>query len=56
MIKTIARPIGYLSLLGTIVPPVLFMFHRMELAPMQAIMLVSCVAWFITAPLWMKTE
>jgi hypothetical protein len=55
MIKTIARPIGYLALLGTIGPPLLFMFHKIELAPMQAIMLVSCIAWFVSAPLWIKT-
>ena len=56
MIKTIARPVGYLSLLGTIVPPLLFMFHKLELAPMQTIMLVSCIAWFVAAPLWMNAE
>ena len=52
----IAKPIGLLSLLGTIVPPLLFMFHKLDLVPMQNIMLVSCVAWFVTAPMWMKTE
>jgi hypothetical protein len=56
MIKAVARPIGYLALLGTIVPPLLFMFHKIELTPMQGIMLVSCIAWFVAAPLWMKTE
>ncbi len=56
MIKKIARPIGYLALLGTILPPLLFMFHTIELAPMQGTMFVSCIAWFVAAPLWMKTE
>ncbi len=54
--NTIAKPIGLLSLVGTIVPPLLFMFHKLESGPMQSIMLISCIAWFITAPMWMKTE
>lgn len=54
--STIAKPIGLLSLAGTIVPPILCMFHKMAIEPMQMIMLVSCVLWFITAPMWMKAE
>ncbi len=56
MIKTIARPIGYLALLGTIVPPLLFMFGVVSLEPVKTIMLVACVAWFVAAPIWMKAE
>jgi hypothetical protein len=54
--KSIALPVGILSLLGTIVPPFLFLFHRIESDPMKNIMLVSCLLWFVTAPIWMKTE
>ncbi len=54
--NTIAKPIGLLSLAGTIVPPLLFMFHKLDLDPMKNIMFVSCVLWFVTAPLWMKAE
>jgi hypothetical protein len=54
--NTIAKPIGLLALVGTIVPPFLFMLHKLEIGPMQNIMLVSCIVWFMTAPLWMKTE
>ncbi len=56
MIKAIAKPIGLLSLVGTIVPPLLFMFQKLDLDSMKNIMLVSCVLWFITAPIWMKAE
>ncbi len=56
MIPIFARCIGYLALLGTIVPPLLFMTKRMELVPMQNLMLLSCVAWFVAAPLWMRSE
>lgn len=54
--KSIALPLGILSLFGTIVPPVMFMMHMIAEAPMKNIMLVSCLVWFITAPMWMKSE
>jgi hypothetical protein len=56
MIQNYARPIGYLALLGTIVPPLLFMFGAITIEPVKAIMLVSCIAWFAAAPFWMKAE
>jgi len=54
--KSIALPIGALSLLGTILPPVLFLLNKIESDPMKNIMLVSCLAWSVTAPMWMKSE
>ncbi|MDZ4851570.1 MAG: hypothetical protein SGI77_19945 [Pirellulaceae bacterium] len=54
--KIIAKSIGLLGLAGTIVPPFLFMLHKLDSAPMQSVMLVSCVAWFVTAPMWMRSE
>lgn len=50
----IAKVLGLLSLAGTIVPPLLFLAHAMSEGSMKAIMLVSAVVWFVTAPLWMK--
>ena len=55
-ISKIAKPIGLLSLVGTIVPPLLFMLHWLPSGPMQIIMLISCVSWFAAAPFWMKAE
>ena len=43
-------------MVGTIVPPVLFLLHRIGEDPMKHIMLASCLVWFLTAPLWMKSE
>ena len=54
--KSVALPIGLLALVGTIVPPVLFLLHRIGEDPMKQIMLASCLVWFLTAPLWMKSE
>ncbi len=54
--KAIALPVGMLALAGTIVPPVLYLLHQIEQAPMKTAMLVSCLVWFITAPMWMRSE
>jgi hypothetical protein len=54
--KTAAFPVGILALVGTILPPVLFLLHQLEVEPMKNIMLVSTLVWFITAPMWMKSE
>ncbi len=54
--KTIALPAGMLALVGTILPPVLFMLHQMEHESMKTAMLVSCLIWFVTAPMWIKSE
>lgn len=50
----VAKVLGLLSLAGTIVPSLLFLFHRMGEGPMKLVMLISTVVWFATAPLWMK--
>ncbi len=54
--KHVARIVGFLSLVGTIVPPLLFSLKSMTQPTMQLIMLVSCVTWFVAAPFWMKAE
>lgn len=54
--KTIAMPVGLLALAGTIVPPVLVALQMMQPEPMKNILLVSCFVWFITVPMWIKSE
>lgn len=54
--KTVAMPVGLICLLGTIVPPILFMTGQMAEDPMKTTMLVSCIVWFITAPFWLSAE
>ncbi len=52
----VAKMIGMVSLVGTILPPTLFMLHWMPHGMMQNVMLLSCLGWFATAPFWMKAE
>lgn len=54
--KTAALSIGIVSLVGTIVPPVLVAYGQLGPEPMKLVMLLSCVGWFVTAPLWMKAK
>lgn len=54
--KRIAIVVGILALLGTIVPPVLFLNGLLAHENMKLILFISCIPWFVSAPLWMKTE
>jgi len=54
--KPIAITIGALALLATIIPPFLFMNGQLAQDPMKLIMLIACLLWFVTAPLWMKAS
>jgi hypothetical protein len=45
--------ISFGSLLGVIVPPVLYILDRMPLPSVKTWMLVFTAAWFATVPLWM---
>lgn len=52
--RLFARILGLLALAGTIIPPALFMFKLMPLDTVKWIMLAATLAWFITAPVWMR--
>ncbi len=52
--KTAAKIIAPLALVGTILPSVLFLFKAIGEGPMKLIMLMAAVAWFAAAPFWMK--
>lgn len=52
--KTAVKTIALLALAGTIFPPVLFAFKMLGEQPMKLILLVCAVAWFATAPFWLK--
>ena len=58
--------VGLLALVGTIVPPAVFMLQSLaageggspalSLDSVKAVMLLSTIAWFVAAPFWMKVE
>jgi hypothetical protein len=52
-VKTTARLVSLVSLVGTIVPPVLYFAGAMTLAATQSWMLVATIAWFAATPVWM---
>ena len=53
---TPAKVVGLVSLAGTILPPVAFLFGAMPLDIVKSIMFVSTILWFVAAPLWMKVD
>ena len=53
MIKTIAKPISWISLVVLILPSILFLAGRMELDRVKWIMLLATIVWFVSAGMWM---
>lgn len=49
--KTTLDTIGRLALLATILPAVLYLFGKIDLASTKNAMLAATVVWFIVAPL-----
>jgi hypothetical protein len=54
--KRTAQLVSLAALAGTIIPPVLFFFDRVDLDFMKWAMLVAAVAWFAATPIWMDRK
>lgn len=54
--KRIAQAVSLVSLIGTILPPILFVGDRLDVDAMRFWMLVSTIAWFAATPMWMERE
>jgi len=52
-VRTAAKLVSLVSLVGTILPPVLFFAGAMDLDAMKWWLLVATVAWFAATPVWM---
>jgi hypothetical protein len=52
----VLQAVSVAALLGTIVPPVLFVAGRMELPAAQRWMALAALAWFAATPFWMDRE
>ena len=53
MLKTIAKPVSWLSLVVLILPSFLFLIGRIEFDSVNWIMLLATIVWFVSAGLWM---
>jgi hypothetical protein len=53
--KNIARYVGFVALALVILPPLAFMLQMMgNESLMKGLMLAGTIAWFVTAPLWLR--
>ncbi len=52
--KLLAQIASVAALAGTILPAVLFLTGRLDLAAVKAWMLAATVVWFVATPLWME--
>lgn len=51
--KATAKLVSFLALVGTILPPTMFLLGHLDLEQVKGAMLVSTLLWFASAPLWM---
>jgi hypothetical protein len=54
--RPIAKSLGLVALIGTALPPALFMLKLLPIEPMKALMLGATVLWFVTAPFWIGRD
>jgi hypothetical protein len=54
--KKIAKAVSMLALVATILPALLFFADMLSLPQAKAWMLISALAWYLSAPLWMKIK
>jgi len=52
-VKTAAKVVSLVALVGTIAPPLLFFAGRIDLDATKQWMLVATVVWFVATPIWM---
>jgi len=48
--------VSWCRLLGTIIPPLLFLIGTLPLDQCQGIMLIATLIWFAVTPFWMGRE
>lgn len=53
MMKHIAKPISWPSLVVLILPSFLFLIGKIKFDSVKWIMLLATVVWFVSASLWM---
>ena len=56
--KTLLKPLSFLGLILTSVPPILLFLGKLEMGQMKLWMGIGMVLWMLTAPFWInkKTE
>lgn len=50
------QAISWLSIVGTVLPSVLYLFNMLSLDACKGIMLCTTITWFVATPLWMGRE
>lgn len=50
--RRIIQIVSWLSLVGTIVPSLLYLAGTVDLEQSKRLLLAATIGWFVTAPLW----
>ena len=54
--RKLAQIVSWLSLIGVIVPSVLYLSGQTTLPAVKMWMLVFTIVWFVTVPIWMERK
>jgi hypothetical protein len=54
--RRVVQAISWLSIVGTILPSVLYLFNMLSLDACKWVMLCATITWFVATPLWMGRE
>jgi hypothetical protein len=56
MIRLPAQIVSWTAIVGTILPPLLYLGGQMTLSMCHTLMLVATIVWFVVTPFWMGRE
>lgn len=54
--KNLLKPLSFIGLLMTIVPPVMLFSGNLEMGQMKLVMGLGMVLWMLTAPFWVNAK
>jgi hypothetical protein len=54
--RRVTQIVSALALVGTILPPALFLGGRLDLAQVKTWMFAATVVWFAATPFWMERK
>ena len=54
--RKILQLLSWIALAATILPSILFLSGRLDLAGVHRWMLIATIAWFVITPFWMERK
>jgi hypothetical protein len=52
--RRLLQLVSFLALAGIVVPPILYFSGQLAHQPLETVMLVATLLWFVATPFWMN--